>query len=342
MTDRNSTIQSTPKQVKKRKLLTTDEFIRRAKLVHGERYNYDTVKYIKITAKVEITCEAHGVFEQTPHNHLKGANCPTCGSEKREEYYASIRKQAANEFEDRANQCHNGFYDYSMVDYKNSSTKVKIVCPTHGVFSQEPHHHIMGAGCYDCARKRIRKAVGGRAIKAASVFEAKARKLHGNKYNYEKVKYKNSATKVEITCPHHGLFSQTPSGHLSSKGCPDCGREIASGWSRSQFVAYANEVSKGVATIYIIKCWNESETFYKIGVTTQSVSKRFHNNKSMPYSFEVVKTAKARAEKVYNTEIQSHRLNKESHYTPKLSFGGSVLECFTNINQDTLLLLDAI
>lgn len=62
----------------------------------------------------------------------------------------------------------------------------------------------------------------------------------------------------------------------------------------------------------------------------------------MPYDFEVIKTAKGKAESVYNTEIQLHRLNKEAHYTPNLPFGGSVLECFTEISQDTLFLLDAI
>lgn len=342
MTDRNSTIQSTPKQVKKRKLLTTDEFIRRAKLVHGERYKYDTVEYIKITLKVKITCKAHGVFEQTPHNHLKGANCPKCGSEKRQEYYASVREQAASEFEDRANQCHGGFYNYSMVDYKTSVIKTKIICPNHGVFTQKPNEHITGAGCPKCARKRIGQAIRDRAIKASNLFEGKARKVHSDKYTYESVEYINNAAKVAITCPHHGLFTQTPRCHLSGNGCPDCGREIASGWSRSQFVEYANEVSKGIATVYIIKCWNETETFYKIGVTTQNVKKRFHSNKSMPYEFEVIKTKKSKARLVYDTEIQSHRLNKENHYTPKIPFGGSVLECFTEISQDTLFLLDAI
>lgn len=233
MTDRNSTIQSTPKQVKKRKLLTTDEFIRRAKLVHGERYDYDTVVYVKSSSKLKITCKAHGVFEQNAHNHLKGVNCPKCGSEKRQEYYANIRRQSANDFEDRANQCHDGFYDYSLVDYKTSVIKIEIICPTHGVFTQIPNEHLTGAGCPKCARERIGQAIKGRVIKAASTFKDKARKEHGEKYNYEKVKYINSVTKVDIICPYHGLFSQTPSGHLSSKGCPDCGREIASGWSRS-------------------------------------------------------------------------------------------------------------
>lgn len=335
MTDSNSNI-------KRPRVKDTKAFIKAARMVHGERYNYDTVKYIKSVLRVKITCKAHGVFEQKPHNHLKGANCPKCGCNNRNKYYDSIRKSAAKEFKERACRRHGESYDYSMVDYKTSNIKVKIICANHGVFTQTPYEHLSGKGCYKCARERIRKAIQGRAIEAASIFEVKARSAHSDKYNYQEVRYKNNTTKVDIICPHHGLFAQTPRSHLSGKGCPDCGREIASGWSRSQFVEYANEVNDGIATVYIIKCWNESETFYKIGVTTQNVKKRFNSNKSMPYEFEVIKTKKSKAETVYDTEIQLHRMNKENHYTPKIRFGGSVLECFTKISQDALFLLDAI
>lgn len=342
MTNSHSIDVIVSKQAKKRKLLTTAEFISRAKLVHGERYNYDSAKYIKSSLKIKIACKKHGVFEQSPHNHLKGANCPECGSEKRKEYYASVRKEAAKEFKERAHECHGVFYDYSMVNYKTANIKIKIICPNHGIFTQSPHEHISGTGCPKCARERINKATNQRRLRAARDFERKSRKVHGDKYEYGIAKYENNGVKLDIICSHHGVFSQTPRCHLKGNGCPDCAREIASGWSRSEFVAYANARSSGMAMVYIIKCWNESEAFYKIGVTTQNVEKRFHNKKSMPYEFRVIKTIKGKASFVYDTEIQLHRMNKENHYTPKFPFGGSVLECFTEISQDTLFLLDAI
>ena len=48
-------------------------------------------------------------------------------------------------------------------------------------------------------------------------------KRHNNKYDYSKVEYVNSSTKVCIICPEHGEFWQTPHKHLSGQGCPKCG-----------------------------------------------------------------------------------------------------------------------
>jgi very-short-patch-repair endonuclease len=54
-------------------------------------------------------------------------------------------------------------------------------------------------------------------------FIEKARKVHGNKYDYSKVEYKNTRTKVCIICPEHGEFWQRPDHHLNLKhGCPKC------------------------------------------------------------------------------------------------------------------------
>ena len=44
-------------------------------------------------------------------------------------------------------------YDYSLVRYVNNHTKVKIICPIHGVFEQTPDSHLQGAGCPRCGRE---------------------------------------------------------------------------------------------------------------------------------------------------------------------------------------------
>ena len=56
-------------------------------------------------------------------------------------------------FTEKAKQIHKN-YDYSLVEYKNSYTKVKIICPTHGVFEQKAMHHYSGAGCPNCKNSR--------------------------------------------------------------------------------------------------------------------------------------------------------------------------------------------
>ena len=53
-------------------------------------------------------------------------------------------------------------------------------------------------------------------------FIEKARKVHGNKYDYSKVEYVNTNTKVCIICPIHGEFWQTPNSHLQGYGCKKC------------------------------------------------------------------------------------------------------------------------
>ena len=58
--------------------------------------------------------------------------------------------------------------------------------------------------------------------KTTEQFIEKARQVHGDKYDYSKVEYVNSATKVCIICPEHGEFWQRPHNHLMGKGCCAC------------------------------------------------------------------------------------------------------------------------
>ena len=54
-------------------------------------------------------------------------------------------------------------------------------------------------------------------------FIEKARQVHGDKYDYSKVEYKNNKTKICIVCPIHGEFWQRPNDHLNGRGCDKCG-----------------------------------------------------------------------------------------------------------------------
>ena len=122
---------------------TTEQFIQKAKLIHGDKYDYSQVIYKSSIYKVIITCPIHGSYSQTPNKHLLSNGCPIC------ENTSKISK-AKLEFIDRANQIHNNKYDYSLVDYKNNSTKIKIICSQHGVYETSPENHIFGKGCCVC------------------------------------------------------------------------------------------------------------------------------------------------------------------------------------------------
>ena len=123
--------------------LTFDEFIRRAKLEHGNKYDYSKVNYKDSRTKVCIICPEHGEFWQTPNIHLCGHGCPKCGLK----HARDSRAYNTEEFIKRAKDRYGDKYDYSKVNYVNNSTKVLIKCPEHGWFWQTPSRHLIGEGC---------------------------------------------------------------------------------------------------------------------------------------------------------------------------------------------------
>jgi len=128
--------------------LTTEQFISKAKTVHGDLYDYSQVIYINNSTKIKISCSEHGLYEQIPNNHLRGKGCPKCGLESQALTQAT---QAKSEFKDKANQIHNNRYNYDLVEYKNAHVKVRVICPIHGLFEQSPAKHLIGRGCPTCA-----------------------------------------------------------------------------------------------------------------------------------------------------------------------------------------------
>lgn len=125
---------------------TTSQFITEAKKVHGEKYNYDKVKYINNSTKVCIICKEHGEFYQNPKSHLQGHECAKCAIVK----VGNALRLTKDEFISKARQIHGNKYDYSKVNYISNRDKVKIKCPIHGDFFQAPREHLVGKGCSKC------------------------------------------------------------------------------------------------------------------------------------------------------------------------------------------------
>lgn len=186
------------------KKLTTIEFIEKAKKIHGDRYDYSLVIYVNGRTIVDIICKEHGIFQQTPSNHLGGQNCPVCMNKG---------KSNNERFIIAAKNIHGDIYDYSLVEYTNSKKNIGIKCKIHGIFEQRPTRHLSGDGCPKCN--------GGVKI-SQDEFINRAINLHGNRYDYSHVKYVNSSTKVDIVCNVHGIFSMRPNNHLNGQGCPMC------------------------------------------------------------------------------------------------------------------------
>ena len=199
--------------------LSKDEFVEKAKSVHGDKYDYSLVNYTNAKTKIEIICPLHGSFFQLPYNHLNGKGCKKCGhaigSEK-----SSLSK---DEFIKKANEVHNNLYDYSKVEYKNYKTKVEIICTEHGSFFQTPNNHLSGKGCKECGMMSTIDFIQENFTSNTEDFIKKSKSVHGDEYGYSLVDYVNNSTPVEIKCEEHGIFLQSPRDHLKGHGCHTCG-----------------------------------------------------------------------------------------------------------------------
>jgi hypothetical protein len=132
------------------KNLTISEFINKSNISHKNKYDYSLVNSTKSFEKINIICPTHGVFETITSNHVKGSGgCVKC----------VINKKTSNneEFINKSNIVHNNEYDYSLVNYINSKSKVKIICKEHGEFEQTPNMHLKGQGCPVCRHIKTSK-----------------------------------------------------------------------------------------------------------------------------------------------------------------------------------------
>lgn len=219
-------------------------------------------------------------------------------------------------------------YDYSISKYEANKRKIKILCPEHGVFEQRYDHHYSGSGCQACANKMRSLAL----LTTYDEFVARANAKHGDKYNYYPSTKMSRRKKITIRCNScNNDFEQRADLHLNGHGCYDCNRGEVIGFKKSEFINLATKNNGGLAMFYIIRCFNDSESFYKIGITTKTLKQRFTTGK-MPYDYELIDSVKDTAEKVWRMEKDWLERNKENQYSPLIDFKGSIKECFISLD----------
>jgi len=200
--------------------LTKSDVLKRFNNVHGNKYDYSLVEYINNSTKVKIICLSCGcIISISPSHHFRGQGCKKCGVER----FADGIRLPINQFIDKANKTHNGKYDYSLVEYKNKHTKVKIVCPVHGVFEQTPTNHY-NYGCNQCG---YINAGNKQRIDSVDIAE-RCKTIHNEKYKYPEFVIESFKDKVKIICPIHGEFEQRIGNHIYKQyGCPKCASHIS-------------------------------------------------------------------------------------------------------------------
>ena len=195
------------------KKLTTDELVKRFNIIHKNKFDYPLMICSNINSRIKIICPTHGEFKQRLSDHLYGHGCNLCAIDKN----IALKRNNLQNLINRANMIHDNSYDYSLLnDHTSMQDIVDILCPKHGMFRKSMHSHInKKRGCKYCAIDKI--------TDTKESFMIKSNKIHDNKYDYNKSVYVNSKTKLIITCPTHGDFSQRPMDHINSKqGCPVC------------------------------------------------------------------------------------------------------------------------
>lgn len=197
-----------------------NEFLIKAREIHGDKYDYSKSIYITSKDKMSIRCITHDfIFNQTPHHHLRGANCPKCVLI----LMSNIKKSNTPEFIVKAKAKHAEKYDYSQCVYVDAGKKIIIRCIKHdNIFEQSPAHHLSGAGgCMLCLKDRM-------SIKfTKEEFIHIAKLKHGDKYDYEHSIYNGTTENITIRCIRHNtFFTQLACSHTSSgQGCSICAHE---------------------------------------------------------------------------------------------------------------------
>lgn len=221
----------------------------------------------------------------------------------------------------KASNIHKNKYDYSQTYYINSTTKIIVTCPIHGSWETNPRNHLKGCGCPKCK---------GRSL-STNEWIYRFNITHNHKFDYSKFEYSSIYEKSTIICKTHGEFLQSPHNHVNGQQCPECSKQEA--WTNNTYYNNKNAIknkekwqSKS-SNLYLVRFWNDSEIFFKIGITSQSLERRFRKSDT-EYSYEVIKFIPM---SLYDAVVLEQSLlekHKKYKYTPLIKFRGHT-ECLS-------------
>lgn len=215
-------------------------------------FDFSQTIYVGRTSYLEIKCNKHNIiFYQIASSFVKGmCGCKQCEKENRLINY-SQKDKTINKilFLEKAINTHGNKYNYSLVKYTNSHTKIKILCPIHGEFTQMPSLHInQKCGCPKCGKEKLGKLFVKNFNERIKAF----RTVHGNKYTYEQIIFQNKHQIVAI-CPIHGKWNIKPRSHELGRGCPKCADSTK---THDQFILEANDIHNNKYNYSLIKYIN--------------------------------------------------------------------------------------
>ena len=302
---------------------TTEEFIKEAQIKHNNLYTYHKTVFTGWRGFIIVTCPVHGDFRQNAGSHLRGNGCLYCGQEKF--MLMCNSSKTTEEYIKEAQGKHKNKYLYNKTVYMGAGESVIITCKHHGDFSQGAGNHLGGNGCPECAVERLKKAI----TKTTKQFLIDAKNIHGEKYIYpQDFEYKHSESLVSIICPTHGVFRQKPTKHLAGHGCHTCNGYQLGAINYTTIERCKEQYINRAGCCYILKCTDTNEEFYKIGITSDHIVRRFYGK--LPYPYIVLYEHKTSVYNAFYIEQYLHEILKDKKYTPKIKFGGYT-ECLSEI-----------
>lgn len=303
------------------KNITEDVFILRMNEKQHSKIKYVS-GFVNMTTSCVFSCEKHGEFNCKPTQYLNSKHgCRLCANESIGESLSLGYTDIVRNIED------NGLFKVISVDCAtglsyNTRTNVIVECLKHSTVERRPYHSLVkSVGCSVCLyehKSEMKRYTKEDFVELANI-------VHKNTYDYCDTIYEKSNMPVNIICKIHGVFSVTPNNHLSGQKCPHC--TVHSSWSKEGFVRYAESNYGGLSTIYLIRCYNDSESFIKVGHTCRTLKERFSTKNTMPYNYDVLFELKTKASMVYDLEKEVKKSFNSDKYLPDIAFGGRT-ECF--------------
>ena len=226
--------------------LTTEEFITKAKEVHGDKYDYSKVIYIRKRDKVAIICPIHGEFNQLAGNHLRGQGCPKCGKE----YCKNKFKNNYTHFIQESTKRFGKKFDFPNIktEYENSHSKITIKCKKCGnIFIKRAGDHLTSkkGGCKNCKKQPKQKRHPNKYTPKLTKEIAKERidKLLNGNFEYNIDEYVNTSKPFNIKCLKCGnVFKRHLNALTYNNTCPYCnGKPRNRKYNTQEFIKVASQ-----------------------------------------------------------------------------------------------------
>lgn len=304
-----------------------DKFIEDAINTYGDLDNYSKVEYVNNKTEITLICKEHGEYQARPDLYLNGSRCKSC---RRKISKRGNSKYSNKElFKEAGIDIFGDVTDYSKVGEINKNSKVELRCKKHDhTYTISVTCHLGGQKCPKCAMENY--AILRRKTKEQFVKEAT--EVYNDLHDYTNTVYEGCNKELEIRCKKHNhVFKTLPGNYINGFGCNKCRYEETryNGKHHHTKEGYIR-LAKGKPTyLYLIKCKDEYEDFYKIGKTFRSLKERFTNS-NMPYDYKKIFLYEGTPEYIWDLEEKLHIKYKPYTYKANKMFAG-YSECY-NLN----------